>query len=262
MRVQRPRALIHFTTGAGLLPARLQQGSAVLLAQADGCPPAWQASRLHHGVLRGLPAWLLEELAVDETPPGPEPAWNSGFPAWLAAGAGASTLVHVSAGISTGSLAPGSMALLADHLNLSGASPLAGLGESRLGPLFPDLSRLHDRALRRGALERCARLGLAGAEAVGACTLGPALDTPAELSFYARAGADVAVQGLAGPLLAAAHAGLRVLAVVAVVARADAPSDVASLAAAANAMAPALDDLVWELAHMLASEPSSALEER
>ncbi|MBI5362737.1 MAG: purine-nucleoside phosphorylase, partial [Planctomycetes bacterium] len=53
-------------------------------------------------------------------------------------------------------------------------------------------------------------------EGIAACAPFRALETPAERRYWSRAGADVAVQGLATPQHAAAHSGLSVLALVAV----------------------------------------------
>jgi purine-nucleoside phosphorylase len=161
--------------------------------------------------------------------------------------------VHSSAGASlTNELEPGSLALLSDHLNLSGRTPLLGLASSGLGPLFPDVSGLHHAELRARALAICRDLGLPAREAVAACTCGPSLETPAERRFFARAGADVAVQGLEGPLLAAAHAGLATLAIVCVTDGGEGAVDLASIVAAAERMAPGLDDLLFRVAPEIA----------
>ena len=243
-----PCALFLLATGTGMLPGRLERAGRAPLTNVAGVPPCWSECVLHWGDFHGLPVWMLED-AAREAGRG-DPAWHAAFPVWLAACAGASTLIHTAAGCALGSrdAAPlGTLAFVRDHINASGSTQLLGLGESRLGPLFPDQTRLHDGALRSAALAAARRLGLAGREVVAACTLGPALETPAERAFFARAGADVAVQNLATPLLAAAHAGLGVLALVVVVQGGAEQIDVAHIASAARAMAPALDDLLWEL---------------
>jgi len=250
-------------TGVGLLPGRLRDGRRLPLSSVEGVPESWGEALLHYGDFHGLPAWMIEDAHLDAREE--EPAWCPAFPVWLAATAGASTLIHTSAGRSLEdgdgqSLPAGTLALLSDHVNLSGATPLANLGQSRLGPLFPDLTALHDTALRKSALALCTKLGLAGAECVGAASLGPALETPAERRWFARAGARVAAQGLATPLLAAAHAGLGVLSIVVVTAAGDESLDIARIAAASRALAPALDDLLWELAAEVQREARAELE--
>jgi purine-nucleoside phosphorylase len=244
-----PHALMHLGTGLGVLPGRLEDGRRIPLDRAEGVPAAWSGALLHYGHFNGLPVWMLEDAPGDPDPG--DPPWAEAFPIWLAAAAGASTLVHSSAGSALDrgkdSVELGSIALLADHLNLSGTTPLVGLGETRLGPMFPDQTQLHDERLRSVALRLCKRLGLAGTEVVGACTPGPALETPAERRWFARAGAHVSVQRLAPTLLAAAHAGLGTLAIVLVVSEGDEAIDIARVSAVASELAPALDDLLWEL---------------
>ncbi len=245
-----PHALLFLGSGVGILPGRLENGGRIPLEVAADLPRAWHGALLHHGDFHGLPVWMLEDAPSDPLPE--DPPWAAAFPIWLAAASGASSLIHTTAGaaleVEGKALPLGSLALVSDHLNLSGATPLAGLGDTRLGPLFPDQTTLHDRFLRETALGICEKQGLAGVEAVAACTTGPALETPAERRWFASAGAAVSSQHLATPLLAAAHAGLGTLAIVLVTSTGDTPIDVARVAAVSNELAPALDDLLWDLA--------------
>jgi purine-nucleoside phosphorylase len=248
--VPAPHALLLLGTGVGVLPGRIESGARIPLEVASDLPSAWEGSLLHYGELQGLPVWMLEDAPADPSPD--DPPWAAAFPIWLAAAAGASTLIHTTAGsaLDAGqdSLPVGSFALLSDHINLSGRTPLLGLGETRLGPLFPDQTTVHDRLLREAALGICEQLGLAGIEAVGVCTTGPTLDTPAERRWFASTGALVSAQRLATPLLAAAHAGLGTLSIVLVTNAGDDAVDIAQVAAVSNELAPALDDLLFALA--------------
>jgi len=139
-----------------------------------------------------------------------------------------------------------------DHLNLSGRPPLRGLGESRLGPLFPDQTRVHDEALASLARDAAQRRGVQVHDGVAACTSGPALCTPAELAWHRTAGCDVSVQRLGDPLIAAAHAGIGSLALVAITDVAgEHDLDVATIVARAEQTAPVLDQLVEDVAVQL-----------
>jgi purine-nucleoside phosphorylase len=210
-----PDVLCLLATGVALVPERLAGAREVVLGEL-GAPPPWRAATLHAGRIGGLSLWALEDLSGEPLPDeAPAAPWARVLPVWLAAASGARVLVHASAGCALGGRArAGDLAVVQDHLNLCAENPLLGLAGSVLGPLFPDRSRLHHAGLAQAALARAAELGFSARTAVAACTAGPALETPAERRMYAALGADVAVQSLSLPLLAAAHAGLAVLALV------------------------------------------------
>ncbi len=259
-----PDVLFLMATGVHLFADRFVERAELPLSGIPGVFEPWAAEVLHIGRLGGFRAWALNDVAGE---PGFEesPAWIQGFPVWLASACGASLAVHTSAGCvvsSPAALPIGGFALVRDHLNLSGRTPLLGIGESRLGPLFPDPSLLHHRDLRAAALERAAALGLPAAEAVAACTAGPALETRSERAMFARLGAEVAVQSLASPLLACAHAGLPVLAIVLVTDDGESPMDVPRLLERAERSLPALEDLLFALVHDLEREVAAHASQR
>jgi purine-nucleoside phosphorylase len=256
-RFRAPEAFLLMSTGVGMLPARLAQSERVPYGRVDGAPRAWTDTLLYAGLFGETALWLQDDA------PGPpehgtsepfgEPPWIRGFPCWFAAAAGAAVLVHVSAGLALpgegpGAIEPGTIVLASDHVNVSGRTPLIGLGDSKLGPLFPDTSRLHHAGLRALALAHGKSIGVDVRESVVACTLGPALETAAERAWWAKAGAGVAVQNLANPLLAASHAGLAVLSIIAITDRGEGMEDVGALVAQAERLAPAIEDLVVKLA--------------
>jgi purine-nucleoside phosphorylase len=256
-----PRALFLLGTGTGLLPQKLRHGGTLPLAELRSVPRAWRELELFHGELAGAPVWILEDAPgppeLGNTLPAEDPPWTAGWPCWLAAAAGASICVHSSAGpalpsAQPGGPEPGMIALVRDHINFSGRTPLVGLSESRLGPLFPDQSRLHHQELRKLALASARKLGLRVCEAVVGCVAGPTLETPAERRFWAQAGADVAVQELVNTLHACAHSGLSVLELVALTDRGEGVQDMAGLVANALAIAPGLEDLLVEIAPAVA----------
>jgi len=256
-KVRRPTALVSLAVGAGVALSRLEDAGRLPFSRVDGAPDRWRDAMLHHGRLQGADVWILDDAALDAEPGAP--AWSGAFPFWLAGAAGASTLIHVCAGASTrasddSGLRAGTIALVRDHLNLSGGSPLVGLGASRLGAQFPDQTRVHDAQLRQQALRICSELGLHAQECVAACSLGPTLETPAERRAFALHGAEVSAQRLIEPLHAAAHCGLGVLALVLVVQEAGEEIDIARLAARSHALAPAVDDLIISLVRAARAE--------
>jgi len=143
------------------------------------------------------------------------------FPVRVLAALGGRTLILTCAagGISDG-LAPGSLMLLRDHLNLMGGSPLRGPNDGALGPRFPDMTGVYDPGLRARALEAAVELGIPLEEGVYAAFHGPEYETPAEIRMARTLGADAVGMSTVPEAIAARHAGLRVAAIALVTNRA------------------------------------------
>jgi purine-nucleoside phosphorylase len=107
----------------------------------------------------------------------------------------------------------GKLALLADHINLQGTSPLIGAGCDRFGPLFTDLSEAYDVELRRLAHNAARKLGIELFEGVYAGLLGPNYETPAEIRYLRAVGADMVGMSTVQETIAARQIGMRVLAI-------------------------------------------------
>lgn len=105
-------------------------------------------------------------------------------------------------------IVPGDLVLIADHLNLSGASPLAGLptGAGRPAP-FVDLVDTWSPRLR--TLARTVEPALA--EGVYAQVHGPQFETPAEIRMLRTLGADLVGMSSALEAIAARQMGAEVL---------------------------------------------------
>lgn len=127
------------------------------------------------------------------------------------AAVGVKVLVQTNAaGSLEASMPPGSLMLVADHLNLVQRSPLEGeTGDGR----FIDLSQAYDPALRAQARALAAQAGCALHEGVYAWVLGPQFETPAEIRMLRMLGAQAVGMSTVPETLLARHAGLRVLAV-------------------------------------------------
>ena len=150
----------------------------------------------------------------------------------------------------------GSLVLLEDHLNLMGMNPLIGPNDEALGPRFLDMSEPYDPDLRRLARAMAAERGLPLREGVYAAVAGPNLETRAEYRMLRQMGADVVGMSMVPEVIAARHAGLRVLAVVVV---SDAcipeqlkPAVVEELLAVAAATEPTLTSLLSGVIERLA----------
>jgi len=84
---------------------------------------------------------------------------------------------------------PPALMVITDHLNLTGCSPLAGPvlpGETR----FPDMTEAYDPGLRALAHRAADAAGVTLHDGVYAGLLGPSYETPAEIRYLARIGAD------------------------------------------------------------------------
>lgn len=108
--------------------------------------------------------------------------------------------------------APGTVMLIRDHLNLTGRTPLEGPalpGEER----FPDMSAAYDAKLRTAAREVALKEGLDIAEGVYAGLVGPSYETPAEVDYLEKIGADAVGMSTVMEVIAARARNLKVFGV-------------------------------------------------
>jgi purine-nucleoside phosphorylase len=126
------------------------------------------------------------------------------------AAAGVSTLVQTNAaGSLDAALPPGTLMLVADHLNIVQRSPLHGETDARR---FVDLADAYDPALRTAAHAAAAAVGQTLPEGIYAWVLGPQFETPAEIRMLQRLGAQAVGMSTVPETILARHAGLKVLA--------------------------------------------------
>ncbi len=103
---------------------------------------------------------------------------------------------------------PGSLMLIADHINAPQRSPLVGeTGSSR----FVDMGAAYDPALRVHALQVAHARQQLLAEGTYLWALGPQFETPAEIRMFAAWGADAVGMSTVPETIVARHCGLRVL---------------------------------------------------
>ncbi|MFI5273727.1 MAG: purine-nucleoside phosphorylase [Ktedonobacterales bacterium] len=129
---------------------------------------------------------------------------------------GAKTLIATNA---AGGLNPtytaGDLMLVTDHIGLpmmAGFNPLRGPNDEALGPRFPAMTDAYDPALRVLAYESAVALGIPLREGVYVMVAGPNYESPAELRLLRGFGADAVGMSTVPEVLAARHAGMRVLA--------------------------------------------------
>jgi purine-nucleoside phosphorylase len=178
----------------------------------------------------------------------PPAAVVHGVRAAVAAGCGVVVVTNAAGGLRPG-LTVGQPVLIADHLNLTGASPLRGANAPpELGhPRFPDLTDAYAARLRAIARE----VDPALEEGVYAGVAGPEYETPAEIRMLQTLGADLVGMSTVHEVIAANHAGAEVLGLSLVTNLAaglgDGALDHADVLAAGGAAATAMGDLLAEV---------------
>jgi purine-nucleoside phosphorylase len=119
-------------------------------------------------------------------------------------------LTNAAGGINTG-FAQGALMIIDDHINLLGSNPLIGPNDERLGVRFPDMSEVYSSRLRRIADEAAAAAGIPVTHGVYVATHGPSYETPAEIRYFRKIGADAVGMSTVPEAIAARHMGLEVL---------------------------------------------------
>ncbi len=175
-------------------PASTAPGHAgrLVLGTVAGIPVAIMAGRVH----------LYEGYTADEV----------AFPVRVLHRLGAQSLIITNAagGINS-DFHPGTLMLIADHINLTGHNPLIGPNQSELGPRFPDMTSAYSPRLRQIALVAGESVGEALKQGVYLGLQGPSYETPAEIRMFRLLGADAVGMSTVIEVIAANHVGMEVL---------------------------------------------------
>jgi purine-nucleoside phosphorylase len=121
-------------------------------------------------------------------------------------------LTNAAGGINLG-YSQGALVLIHDHINLQGQNPLIGANDDRFGVRFPDMTRAYAKEYRGIAREEAGKLGIPLHEGVYAALAGPSYETPAEIEYLRRIGADLVGMSTVAEVIAARHMGIKVLAI-------------------------------------------------
>lgn len=209
-QLDRVDAAIVLGSGLGGLVDELDAPLRIPYADIPGLSDihvAGQAGQLVVGTLAAVPVVVLSgrfHVYEGHTPQ------LAGFPIRIAHALGARTLlVTNAAGGINRAFTPGDLMIIADHLNMTGASPLVGPlveGDTR----FPDMSDPYDTILRDALKATASQLGIPIKEGVYAGVLGPAYETRSEIRMLHLLGADAVGMSTIPEVLVARALGMRV----------------------------------------------------
>jgi purine-nucleoside phosphorylase len=206
----RPAIAVVLGSGWGALTEHVTDAIRIPYGELPGFPHAGVAG--HSGEL-----WLgrvgRHEVAVMS---GRKHAYEEGdakamqVPLTTLNALGCRTLVQTNAsGSLDARMAPGSLMLVTDHINMAQRSPLIGeSGSDR----FVDLVNAYDPGLRTTALAVAKRTEVRLHEGIYMWILGPQFETPAEIRMFRNLGADAVGMSTVPETIIARRAGMKVLA--------------------------------------------------
>lgn len=205
----RPRVAMLLGSGHASIANQLKEK---VVLHGDDLPGSPLQSPLLVGLLEGVPVAVADApLATYEGHSASELA----LPVRVLKALGCELLILTAGAASLSQqLEPGTIAVVDDHLNLSGLQPLIGPNDDQLGPRFPDMSEPYSKAWQEVARDVALRAGIPCLPGVFAAVPGPSMPTRAEYHFLRQAGADLVGMSLVPEAIAAVHAGFQVLALV------------------------------------------------
>lgn len=106
---------------------------------------------------------------------------------------------------------PGDLMIIKDHINFAFDNPLIGSNDEEIGTRFPDMSEAYNRNLIALAEKEAERLGFSLQKGIYAMMTGPSYETPAEIKMLRMLGADAVGMSTVPEVIAANHAGIKVL---------------------------------------------------
>jgi purine-nucleoside phosphorylase len=206
-----PAAGIVLGSGLGGLADDVEDAVAIPFEELPGWPVATapgHAGRLLLGRLAGVPIVALQGRfhVYEGNDPGlvVQPVLLFGR-----LGARVVVLTNAAGGVNP-AYGPGTLMLIADHLNLTGRTPLLGPNADDIGQRFPDLVDAYSPRLRDRLRDAAEAEGVPLEEGVYAGLLGPQYETPAEVRMLRSLGADAVGMSTVLECIAARWAGLEV----------------------------------------------------
>jgi len=206
-----PRVGLVLGSGLGGLADAIEDAIAIPFEELPGWPVATapgHAGRLLLGNLGGVPVVALQGRfhLYEGNAPGLVVQ-----PVLLFRQLGAELVVLTNAaGGCNPDFGPGTLMVITDHINLTGASPLVGANADELGPRFTDLTDVWTPRLRERLHAAADAEGVPLEDGVYAGLLGPNFETPAEVRMLWKLGADAVGMSTVLEAIAARWVGLEV----------------------------------------------------
>ncbi|HUW40898.1 MAG TPA: purine-nucleoside phosphorylase [Rectinemataceae bacterium] len=209
-----PRIALVLGSGLGVLAEEVERAVAVPYAEIPHFPLSTapgHAGRLVSGRLAGKAVLVMQGRFHHYEG---YPVSRIAFPVRVFKALGVELLFLTNAAGGANPLfSPGDLMIITDHINLTGQNPCVGENDGRIGERFFDMTRAYDPELRAAAERAGSQLGLGLREGVYAWFTGPSYETPAEIRMARTLGADAVGMSTVPEVIAAVHAGLRVLGV-------------------------------------------------
>jgi len=119
-------------------------------------------------------------------------------------------LTNAAGGINL-SFKQGTLMAIDDQINLMGTNPLVGTNDERFGPRFPDMTEAYSKRLRLIADEAATARGVSLAHGVYVAVHGPSYETPAEIRYLRKIGADAVGMSTVPETIVGRHMGIELL---------------------------------------------------
>ena len=213
-----PRIGIILGSGLGNFAAHIADPITIPYAEIPHFPQSTvvgHAGQFHLGTIAGTPVAVMQgRVHLYEG----LPVAGVVFPTRVLALLGCRSLVVTNA---AGGIDPsypaGSLVLIADHINFTGANAALGPNEPRFATTpgtaerFFDMSTAYSPALRALAHAEAQRQGFHLPEGIYLAVLGPSFETPAEIRAFRTLGASLVGMSTVHEVIVARHMGLEVL---------------------------------------------------